>query len=411
MSIGSPARLASPELRAEFPVLSRLLDGRPMIYLDSAATSLKPRAVLDAERAYSTEFTANVHRGRHALSEEASAAYEAARRRVARHLGTDPSCVVFLRNTTEAINLVAAGLGLREGDFVIASSAEHHSNLVPWMKRATVRMFDADPTEALSVAQISALLDQYRPKLFAFGYASHVTGAIHPAAALCRAARERGIRTLVDAAQAAPHVPLDIDAIGCDFLAFSGHKMLAPAGVGVLSGSREALDALDPSNLGGGTVERVTREGFTLKSLPYRLEAGTPNVGGALGLGAALDVLEQLGWDAIAEHERALAGVMERELADLPGARVLMARGPERLAMASIAPISRRVTADHLALVLSDSYQVMARSGFHCAQPLFDALALPGGALRLSAYVYNTEGEIRRAAEALRGVLARMVGG
>jgi cysteine desulfurase/selenocysteine lyase len=406
----SPARLATPELRAEFPVLARLIDGRPMTYLDSAATSLKPRAVLDAERAYSTEFTANVHRGRHALSEEASAAYEAARRRVARHLGTDPSGVVFLRNTTEAINLVAAGLGLRQEDVILVSSAEHHSNLIPWMKRATVRMFDADPTEALSVAQVAALLEQHRPRLLALGYASHVTGAIHPAAAICRAARDLGVLTLIDAAQAAPHVSLDVGALGCDFLAFSGHKMLAPAGIGVLSGSQGALDALDPAYLGGGTVERVTREGFTLKPLPYRLEAGTPNVGGALGLAAALDVLEGLGWDAIAEHERALAGVMERELAGLPGARVLLARGPTRLAMASIAPTSRRVTADHLALVLSDSYQVMARSGFHCAQPLFEMLGLPGGALRLSAYVYTTEEEIRRAAEALRVVLSRMVG-
>ena len=397
-------------LRQDFPLLARRLDDKPLVYLDSAATSLKPWRVLEAERAYATELGANVHRGRHALSEESSTAYEAARRRVARFLNADPGAVVFVRNTTEALNLVASGLSLARGASVLAPLAEHHSNLLPWMRRAHLHLFEHDVRLPLAPEQVDAELARLRPDVLTFSWASNVTGVVHPAAELCALARRHGVLTVVDAAQAAPHLPVDVTALDCDFLAFSGHKLLGPAGIGVLYGRPEALERLEPLLVGGGNVEHVTRTGFSLRQLPWRLEAGTPNIGGALGLAAALDYLGEIGFDALAEHERTLAGALEAELHNLPGVQVLMGPPSSRLALASIAPLAAQVSSDHLALALSDSFQIMVRSGFHCAHPLFDQLALPSGAVRASAYVYNTLDEIHRLGEALRVLLHRLLG-
>ncbi|MBK7861032.1 MAG: aminotransferase class V-fold PLP-dependent enzyme [Archangiaceae bacterium] len=396
------------KVRADFPLLERTLDGRPVVYLDSAATSLKPRAVVDAEVEYLTRFTANVHRGKHALSEEASALFEAARRRVARFLNAAPDEVVFVANTTAGLNLVAAGLDLGRDDRVVCAVGDHHSNLVPWLHRAQVTVLDADPREPLDPARVAAVLDQVRPRVLALGHASNVTGVVHPVAKLAALARERGIITVLDAAQSAPHLPLDVQQLGCDFVCFSAHKLLGPTGVGVLWGRLERLEALTPQVVGGGTVEQVSERGFTFKRLPYRLEGGTPNISGVLGFAAALDWLERLGFDAVVAHERALADQLQRELEGLRGVEVLMATGPERLALASIAPRTATVSPDHLATILSDGSQVMVRSGFHCARPALARLGAAHGALRVSAYLYNTAEELTRFSAALRGLLEKL---
>lgn len=399
----------NPELRRDFPLLERTLDGQPVVYLDSAATSLKPWQVLHAEQEYATRFTANVHRGKHALSEEASAAFESARRRVARFINADPDCVVFVKNTTEALNLVAAGIRLAADDVVLLGNAEHHSNIAPWLRRARLHVCTGDPCAPVSPLTVEAQIARHRPKVFAVSHASNVTGVIQPVQALCQRARSFGAITVVDAAQSAPHVPIDVQALGCDFLAFSGHKMLGPTGLGVLYGRREALEALDSLAIGGGSVDRVTMTGYTLKKIPHRFEAGTPHISGALGLAAALDYIDAVGFEEIGRHEALLAKALARVLADIPGIRVIMAYEEPRLAIACIALRSTRVTSDHLARLLSDGHQIMVRSGYHCAHPLFDQLDLPHGAARASAYIYNTVEEIERFGAALGAIAARLV--
>ncbi|WP_437953818.1 cysteine desulfurase [Sorangium sp. So ce296] len=399
----------NPALRADFPLLERTLDGRPLVYLDSAATALKPRAVLAAEEAYATQMTANVHRGKHALSEEASVAYESARKRIARFFNADPECLVFVKNTTEAINLVAVGLCLSSDDVVLNAGGEHHANLVPWMRRARVELVPGDPCEPVSLDAAMAAIARHRPKVLAIGHASNITGVIQPARALCEMARAHGVITVVDAAQSAPHLPIDVEEMGCDFLALSAHKMLGPTGVGALVGRREVLEALEPLCVGGGVVERVTATGYTLKKIPYRFEAGTPPISAALGFAAAVSYLDELGFDDIVEHERRLAAALSQSLCEIPGVEVLMARREPRLAIAAIAPRSALVGPDALARLLSDGHQIMVRSGFHCAHPLFDRLGLEHGALRASAYVYNTVEEVQRFGEVLRDLASRMV--
>jgi cysteine desulfurase / selenocysteine lyase len=393
------------EIRDEFPLLDRQLDGRPLIYLDSAATSLKPRCVLAAEKSYATTYTANVHRGKHALSEEASVAFDAARRRVAAFLNAGPKSVVFVRGATEGINLVARGLRLSKEDKVLIPVGEHHSNIVPWMREASVVWLQKNPTEPLTADVVGDEIERHRPLVLALAYASNVTGAVHSIEEICRVARQCGVLTCIDASQAAPHFAIDVTRIDCDFLTFSGHKTLGPTGIGVLTGRAEALEALAPLVLGGGCIERVTEQGFTLKELPYRLEAGTPNISGAIGLAAALDFLEEVGFANIFAHQSELARILHHRLSETAGIRILMSESEPRLALASIAVPSGRIGPDELAVALSTSYAIMVRSGFHCAHPLFDRFGDPAGAVRASAYIYNTHAEIDAFAEALSKIL------
>lgn len=395
------------KLRADFPVLARTIDGQPLLYLDSAATALKPAAVIRDERAYSEVYTANIHRGRHLLSEEASMAYEAARQRAARFLNAAPSTIVFVKNATEGLNMVARGLGLRKTDRVLTSMTEHHSNLVPWMREASVCFIERDPLQPLSPEAVSKALETFRPRVLTLSHASNVTGIIEPIAEFCRVAKSQGVLVVVDASQSAPHMRLDVEAMGCDFLAFSGHKMLGPTGTGVLWGRHELLDKLEPLVLGGGTVQRVTASGYELKAIPHRLEAGTANVAGVIGLATAMSYLQDIGFDALAAHEEALASRMEEELAPIPGLRLIMSRHKPRLALAQIVAESQRLDPNELASMLSNTYNIMVRSGYHCAHPMFDSLGLSQGATRASAYVYNTADEIAQFAQALRTIVAR----
>jgi cysteine desulfurase/selenocysteine lyase len=393
------------EIRSDFPLLQRRVDGRPLVYLDSAATSLKPDAVIRAERAYSEEYTANIHRGIHLLSEEASAAYEAARHRTARFLKADPSSVVFVKNATEGLNLVARGIGLTKSDRVLTSLAEHHSNLLPWMREATMRFVERDPLLPLDPAKVLQAVETHRPRVLALSHASNVTGIIEPIAEICQALRGREVLVVVDASQSAPHLPLDVVGLGCDFLAFSGHKMLGPPGTGVLWGRKDLLEGLAPLVLGGGAVTVVSGSHYELKPIPYRFEAGTPNIAGVIGLAAAMDFLDRVGFESIAAYEEMLAAKMETELSNVPGTRLIMSTQRRRLALAEVVLTSSRLGPDEVALMLSDTFKIMVRSGFHCAHPLFEQLGLTRGAVRASAYLYNTEDDISELANALRSIL------
>lgn len=389
-------------VRAEFPALERRISGKPLIYLDSAATSLKPRVVLEAEQNFYLQGGANVHRGKHALSEESSESFEAAREDIAGHLNAaSPREIVFVANATQALNMVAYGLKLKPDDEIIAAPVEHHSNLVPWLRAAKVRWVEAQPFEPIDPRAVKALIGP-RTRAVVVGHASNVSGLIQPVRDVCAIARECGVVSVVDAAQSVPHLEVDVQDLGCDFLAFSGHKALGPMGIGVLYGREEALLRLEPMLVGGGTVEKVDRQGFVLRKAPLRFEAGTPNAAGAVALAAALRFVRRLGFGAIAEHDERLAAAMEVGLQGLPGVQVVMARTRPRLPICSLVFDGSSLEADHLALLLSDRHAIMTRSGFHCAHPLFDAAGWKKGALRASAHVYNTAAEVQSLCYAVR---------
>ncbi len=375
------------EVRQDFPFLERRINGKPIIYLDSAATTQKPRQVLDAVWRFAAEHCANVHRGAHRLSEEASELYEEARGKVARFLRCSEREVIFTRNATEGINLVSQAL-LRPGDVLLPVS-EHHSNLLPWRQTRAVRYAAVDRAGVLD-------LDDYRRQLtcdvalVAVSSVTNTLGVINPVKEVIGLAREVGALTLIDASQAVAHLPLDVGELGCDFLVFSGHKALAPTGIGVLYVRSERLEEMRPAALGGGTVKAVGREGHVLHDLPWRFEAGTPNVEGAVGLGVALDYLENLGFDWIVEHEGRLLAHVLRGLG-----RVGEVHGPPTAegrcsAMAFSVP---GVESQVVARILSDRQNVMVRAGLHCAHPLHEHLSL-GPTVRCSFGVYNTEQEL-----------------
>jgi cysteine desulfurase / selenocysteine lyase len=395
------------QLRADFPLLQRRVDGKPLIYLDSAATALKPHAVLQAQRAYEEDFTANIHRGQHLLSEEASSAYENARRRVASFLKTTPQSIVFVKNATEALNTVARGMGLNKSDRVLASISDHHSLLLPWMREASLLFLERDPLAPLDPQAVLDSVRRHHPRALLLSHASNVTGIIEPMAEICALCKPHGVTIVVDATQTVAHLPLDVGALGCDFLAFSGHKMLGPTGTGVLWGAAEPLEKLDPLTMGGGAVQRVLPDGYELKECPYRFEAGTPNISGVLGLAAAIDYIDALGFETIAAHDQVLADRIARETADIPGMHTIMSPARPRLAIAQVVLDTPALGPEDLSLMLSDGYKIMTRAGFHCVHLLFDHLALARGAVRVSAYVYNTEEEIAELGGALRSILGR----
>jgi cysteine desulfurase/selenocysteine lyase len=396
-------------IRSDFPLLRREIDGKPLVYLDSAATSLKPAATIQAESIYAVACTANVHRGASLLAEEATHRYESARREIARFIGATPGTVIFTPNTTCSLAMVAYGLRLSRDDLVLCPQSNHHSNLLPWLKQANVRPVDGNPLEPVAVDTVVRAIRKYRPRLLAFNWVSNVTGVVTEVEAICGAARAHGVLSVVDAAQAAPHLPISVRQLGCDFLAFSGHKLLGPTGTGVLWGREELLEELEPLIVGGGTVDTVSHDGYTLKPLPHRLEPGTPHISGVLGFGAAVGYIEAIGWDRIEEHGRRLCDAMMSSLAEMPNAKVLMAQsGRPRVPIVSIVPEQGGLHPDVLARILSDSYRIMARSGFHCAQPVFRGTNYRRGTVRLSAYLYNTVEEIEFAASALKEILSRM---
>ena len=391
-------------IREDFPILHEKAHGQPLIYFDSAATSQKPRKVLDALQNYYEHNNANVHRGLHELSSRATEAYERSRRRVAEYLGAaSPEEIVFTRGTTESINLVAQAWGgkfLREGDVILLTEMEHHSNLVPWQLLAErigvrLRFVPVRDDGTLALEQLSSLLTR-EVKLFAFTHVSNSLGTINSIADLCEEARNVGALTLIDAAQSAGHLPINVRELGCDFLAFSGHKMCGPTGIGALYGRAEILSAIPPWHGGGEMIVSVTLERSAFKKAPHRFEAGTPNIAGAIGLEAAIDYVEQIGRPAIFEHDMQLAHYAMERLEELPGMRVLGPRA-ERGALVGFVMKSAH---PHDLTTFADRYGLALRGGHHCNQPLMRRFGLPG-TTRASFYFYNTKEEIDRMIEIL----------
>nr|WP_208405275.1 SufS family cysteine desulfurase [Cellulomonas uda] len=410
-------------VRADFPLLERTLrDGKRLVYLDSGATSQKPDVVLDAEQDFYLQRNAAVHRGAHQLAEEATEAFEDARARVASFVGVSPGELVWTSNATAGINLVAyalsnatAGRGgaaaqrfaLRPGDEIVVTEAEHHANLVPWQELAlrtgaTLRWIGVDDDGRLRTDELSSVVTD-RTRVLAFTHASNVTGAITDVPAFVARAREVGALTVLDACQSVPHLPVDLHELGVDFAAFSGHKMLAPTGVGALYGRRELLEAMPPVTTGGSMVEVVTMTETTYAPPPQRFEAGTQMVSQAVAMGAAATYLSDLGMDAVAAHEHDLAGLLLDAVASVPGVRVI---GPTDTAdrLAAVSFVVDGVHAHDVGQVLDDA-GVAVRVGHHCAQPLHRRFGVAATA-RATAAVYTTDEEIAVFREALAGVRA-----
>ncbi|MCL1872298.1 MAG: cysteine desulfurase [Promicromonosporaceae bacterium] len=415
-----PAGIDWNAVRSDFPLLGRTVrGGRPLVYLDSAATSQKPNVVLEAEVDFYEQRNAAVHRGAHQLAEEATEAFENARSAVARFVGADDDEIVWTSGATAAINLVAYALSnatlgrgapassrfaLRPGDEIVVTEAEHHANLVPWQELcartgAVLRWFPLSDDGRLD---LSADVVTERTRIVAFGHASNVTGAVAPVAALVERAKAVGAYTVLDACQSVPHLPVDLHALGVDFAAFSGHKMLGPTGVGALYGRRELLADMPPVTTGGSMVEVVTMATTTYAPPPQRFEAGTQMVAQAVGMGVAAQWLGELGMDAVAAHERALAAELLK-IAEIPGVRVV---GPldavDRLAVVSF--VVEGVHAHDVGQVLDDR-GIAVRVGHHCAQPLHRRFGVAATA-RASASVYTTLDDVVTFREALAGVRA-----
>ena len=387
----------TPAWRDDFPILDQSVNGQPLIYFDSAATTQKPRAVIDSLRHYYEHDNANVHRGLHELSSRATDAYEAARGKVARFLGAESADeIVFTRGTTEAINLVAQAWGgkyLRAGDVILLTEIEHHSNLVPWQllaERTGARLRFVPVLEDGTLAPLDGLLTP-EVKLFAFTHISNSLGTINPVAECCRRAREVGAVTLVDGAQSAGHLPVDVREIGCDFFAVSGHKMCGPTGSGALYGRAEILDVTPPWHGGGEMILSVTYERSTFKAAPHKFEAGTPNIAGAIGLGTAVDYLEKIGRAEIFAHDEKLAAYALERIAALPDVRIFGPRG-QRGALVSFAAGWAH---PHDLTTYANEYGLALRGGHHCNQPLMRKLGVPG-TTRASFYFYNTRAEVDR---------------
>ncbi len=412
VSIAAAAAAASlpwdvEAVRADFPALAQLVNGHPLVYLDNAATAQKPRAVLAALENYYQRDCGNIHRSVHQLGERATEAYERARRTAQAFLGAaEPREIVFTRGTTEAINLVAATYGaanLRAGDEILLTGMEHHSNIVPWQllaERTGARLQVAQVNDRGEV-EMEEFERQLSPrtKIAAFGHVSNALGTVNPVAEWTERAHAAGAVVLVDGAQSAPHLPIQVGALGCDFFAFSGHKVFGPTGIGVLWGRAELLEAMPPFQGGGDMIASVSFERTTYNRIPYKFEAGTPHIAGAIGLGAALEYLQTLGMARAAAYEQELARYGAERLAALPGVRWI-GQARERTAVFSL--VIEGVHPHDVATVL-DTEGIAVRAGHHCAQPIMDRFGVPA-TTRASLAFYNTRGEVDRLAEGLEKV-------
>ena len=390
-------------VRADFPILGRAVHGKPLVYLDNAATTQKPQAVLDALTRYYTEINANVHRGVHELSERATEAFEAARQRVCRFLNASgPSEIVFTRNATESINLVAQSFlrpRLQDGDEVLVSTMEHHSNIVPWqLVGARLRVAPIDDRGELLLDEMERLIGP-RTRLVAMTHMSNALGTVTPAAEVVRIAHRHGVPVLLDGSQAAYHMRVDVRALDCDFYAATGHKLYGPTGIGVLYGREAHLEAMPPFLGGGDMIRTVAFERSTWNALPYKFEAGTPDIAGAVGLHAAIDYLDGVGLDHAARHERALLAYGTQVLEDVPGLRII-GTAPDK---SSILSFVMDGVHPHDIGTIVDREGIAIRTGHHCAQPVMERFGIPATA-RASLAMYNTIEEL----EALGRALARV---
>jgi cysteine desulfurase/selenocysteine lyase len=414
--MNAPAPLDSQAIRRDFPIFERDFDGRRLAYLDSAATALKPRVVSEAVDGYNQLYSANVHRGIYRIGEEATAAYEGAREKVARFINAPESAeVIFVRNATEAINLVAFAWGranIGRADAILLTELEHHSNLVPWQllaqeKDADLEFVPFDAEGRLNMDSWEVLL-RTKPKLVAFTHKSNTLGTVTAVKEMIAQAHEAGALVLIDGAQAVPHMPVDVQDIDADFYVFSGHKMLAPAGSGALWARRELLEAMPPFMSGGDMISSVHLRHTTFNDIPYKFEAGTPDVSAAIGLGAAIDYLADIGMARVAAHEEALtAYALEVLRRDVPGIRI---HGPSDAAeRAGIVTFTLPEAHAHDVATLLDREAVAIRAGHHCTQPLHERLG-EAATGRASFNVYSDTDDIDRLAAGLRGV-QRIFGG
>jgi cysteine desulfurase/selenocysteine lyase len=401
-----PVVESSLGVRADFPIFARRFDGRELIYLDSGATSQKPQVVIDAQAEHLRSHNANVHRGVYALAQEADAAYDAARKRVAAFVGAQPRSTIFTKNVTEAINLVAYSWGranIGAGDAVLITQMEHHANLVPWQvlcreRSAELRYLEIDERGELSLQALEAELARGDVKLVAFAHVSNVLGTINPVAEMTGRIRAAGALSLVDGAQAVPQMPVDVEALGADFYGWTGHKALGPTGIGVLHGRPEILDQMEPFLTGGDMIASVDLQSVSWNELPYKFEAGTPPIAEAVGLGAAVDYLSGLGMERVRAHERALTAYMLDRLAEVPGLRVV--GPPEAERRGGLASFTVEGIHPHDVAELVDRGGVCIRAGHHCAQPLMRCLGV-GATARASVGVYNETSDIDALIDAL----------
>jgi cysteine desulfurase/selenocysteine lyase len=396
-------------LRADFPILDQEVFGHRLVYLDSAATSQKPRSVIEAVDAYYRHDNANVHRGIYQLSERATAAYEGARAKVARLIGApDPQAIVWTRNATEAINLVAYSWGRRNigrGDVIVLTEMEHHANLVPWQILAQEKDADLEfipiTDDGILRQDVFDVLLRLKPKLVAFTHVSNTLGTINPVEEMTRKAHEAGALVLVDGAQAVPHLPVDVAAIGCDFYTFSGHKALAPTGSGVLWGRRDLLEAMPPFMGGGDMIREVHLRRSEWNDVPWKFEAGTPDISAQIGLGVAADYLLELGMDRLRDHERELVTyALEMLPREVPGIEIY---GPPAGLRGGVVPFNIPGVHPHDVAQVLDRYGVAIRAGHHCTMPLHERLDL-GATARASFQAYTSKADIDALATGLREV-------
>jgi len=404
LALQAPAAFEVEALRRDFPILTRQIHGRPLVYLDSAASSQKPLAVIDAVSHYDKTTHANIHRGVYTLSEEATLAYEQAHERVSRFINADFEEVVFTKNTTEALNLVAYAWGLdnlQAGDEVVLSQLEHHSNLVPWQQiarrtGATVRYIRVDAQGKLDMEHAAALIGP-RTKMVSVAHVSNVLGTVNPVYELGQMAHAQGALLCVDGAQSIPHMAVDVRALDCDFLAFSGHKMLGPTGIGGLYGKRAILEHMEPFLHGGGMISEVTFEGASWNDLPWKFEAGTPAIAQGIGLGAAVEYLQRLGMAAVYAHEQALVSYALEQMRRVQDMEIY---GPAANERGGVISFNLHGIHPHDMASILDQCGVAIRGGHHCAMPLMRVLGV-NGTCRASFYIYNTIDEIDVLIEAI----------
>ncbi len=413
-ALKSPGRAAAAagfdveRIRAEFPILSRLVHGKPLVYLDSAATTQKPRRVIEAIVEYYSGYNANVHRGVHQLSQEATAAYEGAREKTRAFLGAGSVReIVFLRGTTEAMNLVAHSWGrprLRPGDEILVTAMEHHSNLVPWQMLAeetgaALRVAPIDEAGDLVESELLACIGE-RTKLVALSHVSNALGTINPIRTVADLAHAAGAIVVVDGAQAAGHLTVDVRSLGCDFYAISGHKMFGPTGIGALYGREEILDSMPPWMGGGDMIKSVTFEKTVFNDLPYKFEAGTPDIAGVIGLGAAIDWIEGVGREAAAAHERSLLEYGTQRLLEFDGLRLLGTSAHK----VGVLSFTLEGVHPHDAGTILDREGIAVRTGHHCAQPVMERYGVPA-TTRASLSVYNRREDLDALVRGLHKVL------
>jgi cysteine desulfurase/selenocysteine lyase len=383
-----------------FPLLERGYDGSPFIYLDSASTTPKPRSVIAAVVRYYETLGANVHRGVHPLAEAATEEYEQARHRVAALIGAQPAEIVFTRNATDSFNLLARALNLTEEDEVVFPASEHHSNYMPWRVVAKAVLVDIDDEAVPKWSELKSRLSE-RTRLVSVAHVSNITGVIAPVEEWIATAHRAGVEVMLDASQSVAHLPIDVRALDVDFMSFSSHKMFGPNGVGVLYVRRDHFADLGLGNVGGGMVAMHAEDRFEALEAPFRYEAGTPNIEGVIGLGAAVDYLQSVGMKEIAEHSRELAEQMMQGLAELEGATVLGRSATDRIALATVSLPLPSMRQEDIARLLADAHGIFVSGGYHCAHVLHHRLRLDG-TLRASAHIFNDSSDIEALLDALR---------